>query len=850
MPSHLILPPTGLPIEEVVGSVRAALAGGSSAVLVAAPGAGKTTVVPLRLADEAWLAGSRIVVLQPRRVVARASARRMAALVGQEVGATVGYRTGEDRRVGPVTRIEVVTEGIMTRRVQSDPELAGIGMVVFDEFHERHLESDLGLALCLDVQRSLRPDLRLLVMSATVDAGGVAAVLAGPGAPAAPVITSRGRLHPVEIRWQPPPAARPVVDTVAGVVRAALADHPGGDVLAFLPGVAEINRVSRALAGTVGPAVEILPLHGSLRAAEQDRALTPAGPGRRKVVLCTDLAETSLTVEGVAIVVDAGLARSPRFDPGTGLTRLHTGPASAASADQRAGRAGRTGPGVAYRLWAQGQHRARRRWPDPEITTVDLTGLALELATWGADPATLAWLDPPPAAALARARTLLVDLGAVRPDRDATPPGDHTGRGLPAVTPLGRRMVRLGTHPRLAAIVASAPEADRWLACILAALVDDPDTGRRLAGTADVAEAIRAVTGGHRSDSGDERRHRVRHRARRLAGRIGAQEGPVERDRAGALAARGYPDRLAQARGDDRLRLRGGTGLRLTPDDPLGKEAFVVVLDTGGAAGWGPSAVGAGADRAVRLAAAIDEADVEAVGGLAVVTRTEVFWDDERDDLRSRNTRSLDRLVLSSVVTTPTPGDETVTALLEVIPQRGLGELRWSGTARALQQRAAFAHDHDPTVWPDCSDAALLADLDGWLAPLLTRATGRAGLSRVDMTTVLRQRLGSLAGRLETAVPTSVRLAAGRSVTLDYADGTPRLRARAQDLYGTTRHPRVLDGRVPVVIEVLSPAGRPLQVTADLPGFWAGSWEQIRREMAGRYPKHRWPTDPTTVGGP
>lgn len=555
MPSRLTLGPTGLPIEEIVSALREALAGRTNAVLVAEPGAGKTTVIPLRLADEAWLAGTRIVVLQPRRVVARASARRMASLLGEEVGATVGYRTGEDRRIGSATRIEVVTEGIMTRRVQGDPELAGIGMVIFDEFHERHLDSDLGLALCLDVQRSLRPDLRLLVMSATIDAGGVAAVLAGPAAPAAPVITSRGRLHPVQIRWQPPPTATPVVDTVARVVGSALADHPVGDVLAFLPGVAEINRVAGALAGGAGEAVEIRPLHGSLPPAEQDRALVPARPGHRKVVLCTDLAETSLTVEGVAIVVDAGLARSPRFDPATGLSRLHTGPASAASAYQRAGRAGRTGPGVAYRLWAQGAHRARRRWPDPEITTTDLTGLALELAVWGANPDSLAWLDPPPAAALARARALLADLGAVRPVRtaaagDGRRPADTPG--LLAVTPLGRRMARLGAHPRLAAIVASAPEADQWLACVLAALVDEPGTGRRLAGTADVAEAVRAVTGG--DNRGDDHRQRVRRRARRLAERVGAEEGPVELSRAGALAARGYPDRLAQGRGLHRRR--------------------------------------------------------------------------------------------------------------------------------------------------------------------------------------------------------------------------------------------------------------------------------------------------------
>ncbi|MDQ6784958.1 MAG: ATP-dependent helicase HrpB [Actinomycetota bacterium] len=839
MPRRLSLDPTGLPVEDVVGDLRVALAGGGNAVLVAEPGAGKTTVVPLRLADEEWLAGSRTVVLQPRRVVARAAAQRMATLLGQEVGATVGYRTGEDRRVGPATRIEVVTEGIMTRRVQSDPELEGIGLVIFDEFHERHLESDLGLALCLDVQRGLRPDLRLLVMSATIDAAGVAAILTDADAAPAPIVISRGRLHPVEVRWQPPPAPTTAADMVARVIIAALADHPSGDVLAFLPGVAEITRVAHALSGATDAAVEVWPLHGTLPAAQQDRALSPAGPGHRKVVLSTDLAETSLTVEGVTIVVDAGLARSPRFDPGTGLTRLHTGPASVASAEQRAGRAGRTGPGVAYRLWARGEHRARRAWPDPEMATVDLTGLALELATWGADPDALAWLDPPPAATLSRARTLLVELGALRADDPRT------------VTALGQRMVHLGAHPRLAAIVASASEADRWLACVLAAVVDvggagRPTSGSRTSDSTDVAEVITAVTVG--ANRGDDRRQHVRRRAGRLAARVGASDGPVDVSRAGALAARGYPDRLAQTRGDGRLRLRGGTGLRLAPGDPLGQEAFVVVLDAGGAAGRGSPAVGIGADRAVRLAAAIDPADVEATGGPAVVERTEVFWDVERDDLRARRVRTLDSLILSSAVTTPTPGAETVTALVEVIAQRGLDQLGWSGVARSLQQRAGFAQSHDPAGWPDCSDGALLTDLDAWLVPRLTRATGRSGLARVDMTTVLRRRLGAAAGRLEALVPTAVRLVSGRSVTLDYADGTPRLRARAQDLFGTTRHPRVLDGRVAVVVEVLSPAGRPLQVTADLPGFWAGSWEQVRREMAGRYPKHRWPADPTTIG--
>jgi len=852
--------PTGLPVEEVVAELRTALRSQSNAVLVAEPGTGKTTVVPLRLVEEAWLAGRAIVMLQPRRVVARAAARRMAVLLGEEVGATVGYRTGEDRRVGPHTRIEVVTEGILTRRVQGDPELSGVGLIIFDEFHERHLQSDLGLALCLDVQRALRPDLRLLVMSATLDAEGVGGALGGADGRPAPVVVSRGRLFPVDIQWRPPAPTTPVLDTVARAVHRALADTAdtgvGGDVLVFLPGTGEIGRVHTALRSADG-GLDIRVLHGTQRAAEQDWAMSPAAPGRRKVMLSTDLAETSLTVEGVSVVVDAGLSRRPRFEPATGLTRLHTGAASAASATQRAGRAGRTGPGVAYRLWAQGEHRARRAWPDPEITTADLTGLVLELAVWGAAAGSLTWLDPPPRAALAQGRALLSLLGAL----------DDVG-ALPTVTPLGRTMVGLGAHPRLAAIVAGAGDADRWLACLVAALVEEPSAGagRRSATTADLAEALRPFIAGpadsratgrggtrRRSEpagkDAEETAERVRRRARRLAKRVGAHPGPVDPNRAGALVARGYPDRLAQSRGDGRLRLRGGTGLRLAEGDRLSNEAFLVVVDTGGPSGWGAPGVGVRADRTVRLAAAIDQSDVENIGGAHVVTDTEVFWDDERDDLRARRTRRLDALVLASTITAAPAGEETVAALVEVIARRGLSELPWSAAARSLQQRAAFARHHDAapqpaTAWPDCSDTALLDDLEGWLAPRLKGAIGRAGLARVDLREVMRHRLGALVHRLEDLVPTTVTVASGRTVALDYTDGAPRLRARAQDLYGTTRHPRILGGRVPVVIEVLSPAGRPLQVTADLPSFWTGSWSEVRREMAGRYPKHDWPVNP------
>jgi ATP-dependent helicase HrpB len=845
--------PTGLPVEEVVAPVVTALAERGLAVLQAAPGAGKTTVVPLRLLDQPWLGGDRILLLQPRRVAARAAARRMSELVGDEVGGLVGYRTRDDRRVGARTRLEVVTDGILTRRLQADPSLPGVGLVIFDEFHERRLQADLGLALTLEARAGLRPQLRVLVMSATLAADAVAELLGrSDGSGPVAVVRSAGRAFPVEVVWADGPAA-PASDPVAGTVRLvtrAVAEREG-DVLVFLPGVGEITRVARALHGAPadgGGPLDVRPLHGSLSPAEQDAALLAAPGGRRKVVLATDVAETSLTVEGVAVVVDAGLARTPRFDPGSGLTRLVTGPASRASADQRAGRAGRTGPGTVYRAWTLGEQRARRAFADPEILVVDLTALALELAVWGADADQLAWIDRPPAPALAEGRRLLHELGAL----DSPGPS-----GRPTTT--GRGMADLPLHPRLAHMVLASTPDRVGLACTLAALVEEADVLRRVDGrpvSADVAERLRALGRDREAPDADRRRlEAVRRRTGELlrrSGRSRAGTGPGaagfsagELAAAGPLLALAYPDRLAQRRGEGRFRLRDGPAVRVSPGDPLGSEAFVVVADVGGS----DPATGVRRDGLVRLAAGIDQGDIDALFGAEVRTSETLVW--EGDDLRVRTERRLGTLVLASRTGRPDPGPALADALAARVGEAGLDVLGWDDGARRLQERVAFAATTDPAGWPDLSDAALSASAPDWLAPRLTRARGTGDLARVSMSTVLRDLVGPAAlHRLEAIAPPALVLPGGRRLTLDYAGLRPSARVRAQDLFGQTTHPSVGPARVPVVLHILSPAGRPVQVTADLPGFWAGSWQAVRKELAGRYPKHAWPTDPAAAPPP
>ena len=687
-------------------------------------------------------------------------------------------------------------------------------------------------------------------MSATLDAGPVATLLRG-----APVVTSSGRTFPVTVRWRPIRPGGRLTAGVTGAIGHALADT--GDVLAFLPGISEIRAVADAL-GDV-PGVEVLALHGSLPAAEQDRALR-AGRGRR-VVLATDLAETSVTVEGVGVVVDAGLSRRPAYDATSGLTRLRTVLASRASADQRAGRAGRTAAGVAYRLWSEAEHLARRAWPEPEIATVDLAGLALELSVWGAPAGALRWLDPPPAAALATAGQLLEELGALEDGRP---------------TVLGRRLAELPVHPRLARMLLAATGADRRTAALLAALVSERDILRREAHdqpvTADVATRLAALTRG----GGDgvlpidgAALATVRRRADELARRVERAEAAARSSGSGAPAARApaiptgaprpaggeagpgvlladaYPDRIAQARGRGRYRLRQGGGAALPDHDPLATAAWLVAAEIDAPAG------GAGrADGRIRLAAALERSDVERIGGNAIRTVVRLGWDEELDDLRATSERVLDDLVLDTVRGPASAGPETSAALVERAVRNGLALLHWTPAARSLQARAGWARRELGDTWPDLSDAALAACAGEWLTPLLAGARGRSDLARVDPSLPIRAALGGRRADLDRLAPPALELSGGRRVPIDYTGDRPRAAVKVQELFGTVTHPSVAGGHVPLTLELLSPAGRPIQVTADLPGFWAGSWREVRREMAGRYPKHPWPDDPASASPP
>jgi ATP-dependent helicase HrpB len=847
-----VIPHTGLPVEDSIPALRAALVTEGQAVLQAPPGAGKTTVVPLRLLDEPWLAAGRIVMLEPRRLATRAAARRMASLLGEEVGGTVGYRTRDERRTGPATRIEVVTEGILTRRLQQDPSLPGVGLVIFDEFHERNLHADLALALTLDACPALRPDLRLLVMSATLDTARIAALLGGPARPA-PVIVSEGRAWPVDIRFTPPapavrktgykgrpgPPARPgsqVVPAATAAVLRALREE-SGDLLVFLPGAGDIRRVEAALTqpGSGLPeGVDVRPLYGALPIADQDAALAPSPPGRRRVVLSTDIAETSLTVDGVRVVVDGGWRRTPRYDPRSGLTRLDTVAITKASADQRAGRAGRTEPGVAYRLWSKLEHAARRPFPDPEIASADLSGLALELAVWGGDPAALPFLDPPPPRALEEGHRLLTLLGALDPE------------GRPTAT--GQAMADLPLHPRLARmVVGSGGSGHAGLSCALAALLEERDVlrGRPDEIETDVAARLRLLldrSARHPQADGAAVAS-ARRRATELAQRVGVpsldHHGPADPGPALALA---YPDRIGQARGSGRFRLRGGGGAWLPGDDPLAGEAFLVIAELDAA---GRGSASAGKDSRIRIAAALDAADIEAVAaatGAAVERIAVLSWDPARDDLRARVERRLDNLVLGESEGPAEPGPATTAALVARVRATRLGLLNWSDAARALQARIGFAQRATSSGWPDVSDKALLASLDEWLVPLLHEATGRPDLEAIGMAGVLLGVLGHRVVELDRIAPATITLAGGRQVAVSYEGDRPAAEIRVQDAFGTNVHPTV--GGVPVVLSLLSPAGRPIQVTADLSGFWKGSWADVRKDMAGRYPKHSWPVDP------
>jgi ATP-dependent helicase HrpB len=797
-----------LPVEASIQELRAVLQKERAAVLVAPPGSGKTTIVPLRLLDDI---DGTILVLEPRRVATRAAARRMAHLLGEDLGDTVGYVTRDDRRIGPSTRIQVVTEGVLTRRIQRDPALSGVGLVIFDEFHERNLQTDLGLALVLDTRSALRPDLALLVMSATLDADRVATLLGTR------VIESQTAMHPVDIRWAPQKRKGRIEDHVTSIVMQAL-DREVGDILVFLPGIGEIDRITEQLEQRQA-ACEIHRLHGSLPIEEQDAAITPSM--RRKVVLATDIAETSLTVEGVRIVVDSGLARAPRFDTHTGMTRLRTIPISRASADQRAGRAGRTEPGIAYRLWSKIEHGTRRAHIDPEIGQVDLTGLLLEVKTWGANSSDdLIFLDPPPPKAVADAEELLGQLGAL----------DEAGH----LTDMGRRMSELPLHPRLAHMILDSDD-DAGLACVLAAVVDERDPFPRSDHgiSVDISIRVAAVAGVGSERKADRRRlARIRRTAEDLARRSHIGSLDVNLDRCGIVLAKAFPDRVAIKRGSaGKFQLRTGTTAWVPNNDPLAVEACLVAADLDGKR----------KDSRIRLAAALDLPDLEILFADHVEHDEQLGWSGDR--LVMRRTSRLGGLTLSETEQRADPSEATIGAVIDAI-RRKPSLLEWPAHVAALRARVQFAARHQPDAgWPDWTDTAIIEGLDEWLGPDLWLVTSLEELHLIDLGRILERQLGRAArSRLDRLVPTHLELPSGRRLPIDYSGDEPGVASRVQDFFGVRSTPTVAG--VPIVVTLLSPANRPVQVTRDLGGFWEGSWADVRKDMAGRYPKHEWPERP------
>ncbi len=794
-----------LPVTEALPALLDALERRPNAVLVAPPGAGKTTIVPLVLLGAAWRGDGRILVLEPRRLAARAAATRMASLINEPVGQTVGYRTRLDSAVSPATRIEVVTEGLLVRRLHGDPTLDGVAAVLLDEVHERALEADLAMALCLDLQRMLRPELRLLAMSATLDGARLSALLDGP------VIESAGRMFPVDVRHAARDVtdARDLPDAMARAIRAALLEHEG-DILAFLPGMGEIRRTEAALTGC---GALVLPLHGDLPPAQQDLALRPA-EGRR-VVLATSIAETSLTVPGVRIVVDGGWRRSPRLDPATGLTRLATLRVSRAAADQRSGRAGREAPGVAIRLWTTALHRGLPPYDRPAILEAELSGLLLDCAAWGTAPADLPFPDPPPLGALAAAAALLAGLGAI----------DAAGR----ITPQGHRMAGLGAHPRLAAMMLSAKgPGQAALAADLAALLEERDPLRGRDAPADLQLRLDALAGG----AGDVDRgavSRIRQQSAAYRRRLGTKEAAAGDP--GPLLAAAFPDRIAQRRGEPgSFRLSGGGGARLPRTDRLANAPLLVV-----------ASLDLKASARIRLAAPIDPAALPASVEAQVTETIESGFDPASGAVLSRRRRRLGALVLEDRTVAADPA-ATATALAGVVSRR-MDALPWTDAARQLQARAARLRELDPDT-PDLSDTGLAASVAQWLAPHLMGLSRLADVAGLDLHGILRGVLGwQHAARLDRDLPTHLTLPGGRA-PVDYAQPVPLASARAQAFYGMAATPSLAGGRVPLQLALLSPAGRPIAITADLAGFWRGAWADARKDMRGRYPRHDWPEHP------
>jgi len=803
-----------LPIDEALPRLTSALATNNRSVLVAQPGAGKTTRVPLVLLDEPWAKDMKILVLEPRRLAARAAAARMASILGEQVGDTVGLRVRFGSKVSKRTRIEVVTEGVFTRLILDDPSLAGVAAVLFDEFHERSLDADLGLALVRDAQQGLRDDLKILVMSATLDGARVAALLGN-----APVIESQGRGFPVETRYLGRDARVPIERQVADAAEHALrADS--GSLLVFLPGAAEIRRTETLLKERVRKAnVDIVALFGALDASEQDRAISPAPPGHRKVVLATSIAETSLTIERIRVVIDSGLSRVPRYEPDVGLTRLQTVRVSRAAADQRRGRAGRTEPGVCYRLWDEPQTGSLEPYTRPEILSADLSSFVLDLAQWGAvDPGELAFLDPPPRAALNEARALLGDLGAL----------DAQGR----VTEEGRKLRALPLPPRLARMVVdAAAEGAGAQAAAIAALL----TERGLGG--DDLDLCRRLDQFRRDSSrrGEDARAMVKRWADAVDGNGGGKLS------VGSILALAYPDRIAKSRGgrSGAFLLANGRGGLVDPASALACERFLAVAELTGAAG---------ASR-ILLAAPLTRAEIEARFADRIEEREAVTFDTDSASLRARRSRRLGVLVLAEQLKPVAPNAENAKQLAEGIAALGIGKLPWSKAQMQLRNRVSFLRRSEGDEWPDLSDNTLARTVAEWLAPFLTGKTALAQIGADDLAAALDALIPwNLRHRLDAEAPTHFTASTGSAVPIDYdAEQGPTISIRVQELFGLATHPSIAGGRVPLVIELLSPAHRPVQVTRDLPGFWRGSYKDVKTEMRGRYPKHPWPDDPLSA---
>lgn len=798
------------PVSDVLEAIGNALESGISAVLSAPPGAGKTTIVPLHLLDAPWRKDGKIILLEPRRLAARAAANRMASLLGEKTGETVGYRMRLDSRISARTRIEVVTEGVFARMILDDPELAGVAGVIFDEFHERSLDADFGLALALDVQRALRDDLRILVMSATLDTARIAELMGG-----VPIVESLGRAFPIDIRYQDRDSAQPIEDVMAKVIAEAYRSE-SGSVLAFLPGQREITRTVERLEGRFGPETIIAPLFGNLSQAEQDQAIKPPPQGQRKIVLATSIAETSITIDGVRLVIDSGLQRLPMFEPATGITRLETRRVSRASADQRAGRAGRTEPGIAIRLWLAGQNAALEAFTPPEILATDLSGFLLDLASWGVgDPRDLSFLDYPPAPAIAEARNLLVSLGAL----------DSSG----AITADGRLIRHLALPPRLAAMAVSASHHGYGLAaCELAVLL----TEQGLGGTSiDLDERLSRF----RNERG-ERAESARRLAKRLAESLAETRRAAEPTTAGRLLVHAFPDRIALQRGGrGRFVMANGRGAELPETERMARADMLVVADLTGRA----------VAQRVLAAAEISRAEIKEELPGAIRREDQSFFDAASRQVRARRVTRLGAIIFDESPLARPTGASAEKALAEGIRQIGIGALPFSKAGLQLRERIAFLHRGLGEPWPDVGDEALAESLEEWLMPFVTEIKGMDSIGADALYEGLMSRVPhELRRDLDRLAPTHFESPAGNRHAVDYSGGEPAISIRVQELFGLKAHPSIGGGRIALLLELTSPAHRPIQTTRDLPGFWAGSWRDVRADMRGRYPKHPWPENP------